>query len=189
MSITTRGGDAGETSLPGGARVSKANARVEAYGTVDELISVMGLARALCPNAEIRELSKRIQKELFSVGGALAAEPAAGQPPAALDAALVDALTGHVHRIEALPGLLDDWALPGEDAGGAAYDVARTVCRRAERLAVALDAGGGGVPATAIAYLNRLSDLLWLFGRQLEKEAGVDARLRESGGARWSKAW
>jgi cob(I)alamin adenosyltransferase len=189
MSITTKGGDAGETSLPGGARVSKANARVEAYGTVDELISVMGFARALCPDAGVRELTKQIQKELFSVGGAIAADPGEGEPRAELEPALVESLTAHVHRIEALPGLLDDWALPGEDAAAAAYDVARTVCRRAERLAVALDASDGGVPATAIVYLNRLSDLLWLFGRQLEKQAGVDARLRESDGARWTKAW
>jgi cob(I)alamin adenosyltransferase len=188
MSITTKGGDAGETSLPGGARVSKADARVEAYGTVDELISTLGFARALCPNAEVRELTKQIQKELFTVGGAIAA--GSGEPePASLDPALVEALTGHVHRIEALPGLLDDWALPGQDAAAAAYDVARTVCRRAERLAVALAAQGGGVPAAAIAYLNRLSDLLWLLGRQLEQEAGVDGRLRESGGARWTRAW
>lgn len=189
MSITTKGGDRGETSLPGGARVPKSDARVDAYGTIDELISVMGLGRALCPNAEIRELTKQIQKELFGVGGALAAEPGAevgvdaGGAP--LDPALVERLTDHVHRIEALPGLLDDWALPGEDAAAAAYDVARTVCRRAERLAVGLE----GVSPTAVAYLNRLSDLLWLLGRQIEKEAGVDGRLRESGGRRWSKAW
>jgi cob(I)alamin adenosyltransferase len=63
------------------------------------------------------------------------------------------------------------------------------VCRRAERLAVSLDAAAGAIPPVAIAYLNRLSDLLWLFGRQLEQEAGVDGRLRESGGKRWSKAW
>jgi len=189
MSITTKGGDRGETSLPGGARVSKANPRVEAYGTVDELISTLGFARALCPDAEIRGLTKQIQKELFSVGGALAADPARGEAPADLEPALVESLTAHVHRIEALPGLLDDWALPGEDAAAAAYDVARTVCRRAERLAVALDAADGGVSPTAVAYLNRLSDLLWLFGRQLEKQAGVDGRLRESGGSRWTKAW
>jgi cob(I)alamin adenosyltransferase len=189
MSISTRGGDAGETSLPGGARVSKSHARVEAYGTVDELISVMGFARALCPNAGIRDLTKSIQKELFSVGGAIGADPGQGKAPEPLDPARVEALTEHVHRIEALPGLLDDWALPGEDAPAAAYDVARTVCRRAERLAVSLDAAAGAIPPVAIAYLNRLSDLLWLFGRQLEQEAGVDGRLRESGGKRWSKAW
>lgn len=185
MSITTKGGDRGETSLPGGARVSKADARVEAYGTVDELVSAMGLARALCPNAEVAALTKQIQKELFTVGGALALDPAAGGAAPPLEPSLVEALTEHVRRIEALPGLLDDWALPGEDAAAAAYDVARTVCRRAERLAVALE----GAPPLTVAYLNRLSDLLWLLGRQLEKEAGVDAKLRESGGSRWSKAW
>jgi cob(I)alamin adenosyltransferase len=94
---------------------------------------------------------------------------------------MVDALEAHVHRIEAMPGILGDWSLPGEIPDSAAMDVARTICRRAERLAVRL-ADDGILPNVQIlAYLNRLSDLLWLFGRQLELSAGVNAALRPAG--------
>jgi cob(I)alamin adenosyltransferase len=104
---------------------------------------------------------------------------------------MVDALEAHVHRIEALPGILGDWSLPGETAGSAAMDIARTVCRRAERLAVALSEAGELQNPNILAYLNRLSDLLWLFGRQLELMAGVNAALRpaDKPGNRWSRAW
>ena len=189
MSIATMRGDGGQTGLAGGMRVSKASDRVEAYGTVDELISCMGFARAICDDEEIRARTKAIQKELFAVGSAMAT-PAEGpkQPPPIGDA-LVDALTADVHRIEAMPGILADWSIPGEHAAAAAYDVARTVCRRAERLAVGLGEKGIDVQPNVVRYLNRLSDLLWLFGRVLELKAGVDSRLREGSGPRWSRAW
>jgi cob(I)alamin adenosyltransferase len=104
---------------------------------------------------------------------------------------MVDALTDHVHRIEALEGVLSDWSLPGEHTAAAAYDVARTVCRRAERSVVRLVESGEEVDAVVVVYLNRLSDLLWLFGRLLELRAGVSARLRDDQhkGPRWSRAW
>src|SRR5919112_1514250 len=81
---------------------------------------------------------------------------------------MVESLTAHVTRIEATEGILSDWSLPGDHAAAAAYDVARTVCRRAERAVVRLGEGGEEVPPEVTAYLNRLSDLLWLFGRLLE---------------------
>jgi cob(I)alamin adenosyltransferase len=104
---------------------------------------------------------------------------------------MVDALTAHVHRIEATDGILADWSLPGEHPASAAFDVARTVCRRAERQVVRLIESGEPVNPQILAYLNRLSDLLWLLGRFVEKQAGVDARLRDSQapGAKWSRAW
>jgi cob(I)alamin adenosyltransferase len=189
MSIATERGDFGETSLPGGARVSKGDPRVDAYGTIDELISALGLARALCPDAEIREFTKSIQRELFKVGSVLAGRPTVSRgEPVLIEDAMVDRLTGEVHRIESTDGMLADWSLPGEDAGSAAFDVARSVCRRAERLAVKI-AGEGTLDPNVLRYLNRLSDLIWLFSRQIELAQNVDSRLRTNSGPRWSRAW
>lgn len=191
MSIVTKRGDGGETGLVGGARVSKASLRVEAYGAVDELNSQIGLARAMCGNAAVGELLKGVQRELFAVGGELAT--AAPQPgrPAAVTAAMVERVTAEVRRVEAIEGVLGDWAIPGEHAASAALDVARAVCRRAERRTVQLAESGAEVAADLLAYLNRLSDLLWILGRQIEVEAGVDAALRNgaTGGPKWSRAW
>jgi cob(I)alamin adenosyltransferase len=192
MSIATKHGDNGRTGLIGGERVSKADLRVEAYGTIDELTSAMGLARAICDDEEVRALTKEIQRELFVVSGAVANPASGGETPSTyVTPAMVEALTGHVNRIERTEGILSDWSLPGEHAAAAAYDLARTVCRRAERCVVRLAETGEGVNDQVIPYLNRLSDLLWLFGRLLELRAGVNARLRddEHHGPRWSRAW
>jgi cob(I)alamin adenosyltransferase len=192
MSIATKHGDKGKTGLIGGERVSKADPRVEAYGTIDELTSAMGLARAICDDAEARELTKAIQRELFVVSGAVA-NPLSDEatPTMYVTKEMVEALTAHVHRIEKTEGILSDWSLPGEHAAAAAYDLARTVCRRAERSVVRLVESGEGAGEHVIPYLNRLSDLLWLIGRLLELRAGVNARLRddEHKGPRWSRAW
>jgi cob(I)alamin adenosyltransferase len=190
MSISTQRGDAGETSLPGGTRVSKSDLRVEAYGTIDELISSMGLARALCGDAAIQALTASIQRELFSVGSCLSALPHSRKPATTITDASVDRLTAEVHRIEGTKGLLGDWALPGANAASAAYDLARTVCRRAERLAVRLSLEEA-IDPNALRYLNRLSDLLWLFGRLIEVESSINSSLRDpqDSGPRWSRAW
>jgi len=191
MSIATKAGDKGQTALIGGERVTKSDPRVEAYGTIDELTAALGFARAICADEEVRELTKGIQRELFAVSGAVA-NPASTQkePPYVTDA-MVETLTAHVTRIEALEGILTDWSLPGEHAAAAAYDIARTICRRAERAVVRLEETGADIPVQTIAYLNRLSDLLWLFSRLLELRAGVDSRLRDETheGPRWSRAW
>jgi len=191
MSIATMRGDTGSTGLSGGIRVSKASPLVEAYGTLDELISSMGFARAICSNEELNAATRAIQKELFKVASAISTPPESPKGIPAIDDAMVDALTAHVHRIEATPGVLNDWSLPGDDPVSAAYDVARTICRRAERLVVGLTDGGMSLQPNILRYLNRLSDLLWLMGRQLEKEAGKDARLRDETRPRprWSRAW
>lgn len=192
MSIATKHGDGGDTGLIGGARVSKADLRVEAYGTVDELGAAMGFARSICEDAEVRDLTKSIQRELFTVAGAIAS-PAGGQESKTtyVTDEMVGALTAHVNRIEATPGLLSDWSLPGDHAAAAAYDVARTICRRAERAVVRLAETGVEINPHVVPYLNRLSDLLWLMGRLLELRAGIDTRLRdeEHKGPRWSRAW
>ena len=191
MSIATKAGDGGDTGLIGGERVSKADARVEAYGTVDELGAAMGFARSICDDAEVRELTKEIQRELFAVSGAVANPRATEREEPYVTGAMIERLTAHVHRVEGTEGILSDWSLPGDHAAAAAYDVARTVCRRAERAVVRLAESNEEVPAEVTAYLNRLSDLLWLFGRLLELRAGVNSRLREGEheGPKWSRAW
>src|ERR1044071_1622641 len=99
MSIATKAGDAGKTGLIGGERVSKADARVEAYGTIDELGAGMGFARSICDDAEVRELTKEIQRELFTVAGAVA-NPSSSEaaPTTYVNAEMVEALTAHVNR-------------------------------------------------------------------------------------------
>jgi cob(I)alamin adenosyltransferase len=190
MSIATKTGDGGETGLVGGKRVSKAHPRVEAYGAVDELSSALGFARSMCRSARVRDATKAIQKDLFTLSGSLA-NPAPSDTSARVTLEMVNALSKQVAEIEAIEGILGDWAIPGENRVSAAYDVARTACRRAERAIVRLRDSGENVDPPVLAYVNRLSDLLWLFGRLLEKESGVDARLRddEHRGPNWSRAW
>lgn len=191
MSIATKRGDAGRSGLAGGIRVSKASMRVDAYGTVDELISSIGFARSICSDDTIRTFLKQVQRELFSLGSALATPPESGKKPPVITAEMVEQLTSEIHRIEAIEGVLADWSIPGEHTASAALDVARTVCRRAERGAVALKESGEEVAPEILAYLNRLSDLLWIQGRLLELGEGVNAALRTEGnaGPRWSRAW
>lgn len=189
-SIATKTGDRGQTGLVGGVRVSKASLRVETYGTVDELNSFLGFARSICEHAEIKELTHSIQKELFVVGGELAT-PIPNEKQARVTQEMVDRLTSEVHRIEAVEGILSDWTIPGEDPSSAAFDMARAVCRRAERCAVRLAESGESVSSLVIVYLNRLSDLVWLLSRWIELKKGANARLRnkEHSGPRWSRAW
>jgi len=191
MSIATKRGDGGQTGLAGGIRVSKTHPRVECYGTVDELISQMGFARSICQDAEIAGRIERIQRELYKLGSALATPPESRKTPPEITAAMVDALEVEVHQIEAEPGVLADWSLPGASPDSAAIDVARTICRRNERLAAGLMEAGIISNPHILAYLNRLSDLLWLFGRLIEARRGVDSSLRteEKAGPRWSRAW
>src|SRR5579871_5968964 len=125
MSIATKRGDGGQTGLPGGVRVLKAHPRVECYGTIDELISQMGWARAVANDAEVNELIRNIQRQLFKVGSAIGTAPESKKPAPEVTAEMVDALEQEVHRIEAMPGILNDWSVPGEIPGSAAFDVAR----------------------------------------------------------------
>jgi len=192
MSIATKRGDGGETGLAGGIRVSKSSLRVETYGTVDELNSALGLARSMCDDADLRERTRRIQRELFRIGSALATPPQSSKPQVPVLPESVEDLTAQVHELEATEGLLSDWSLPGETVAGAAFDLARTVCRRAERCVVRLIESGEAVEPNILAYLNRLSDLLWLFARKVEVGAGASTSLREINGKsapRWSRAW
>jgi len=191
-SISTLRGDGGETSLAGGIRVSKASVRVDAYGNIDELNATLGFARSICEDADMAAFTKLVQQDLFKIGSSLATPPESPKPQIAIDPALVDRLTSEVHRIEAIEGILADWSISGEHRAAAAFDVARTVCRRAERGLVRLREAGETVQPAILAYLNRLSDVLWLFGRKLEHDAGVSGSLRDltgKSGNRFSRAW
>lgn len=191
-SISTMRGDTGETSLAGGVRVSKASLRVETYGTIDELNSSLGFARSICDDPDVAAFTKGVQQDLFRMGSSLATPPESPKPQIAIDAVLVDRLTAEVHRLESIDGMLADWSIPGEHRAAAAFDVARTICRRAERALVRLQESGVMVQPTILSYANRLSDLLWLFGRKLEHEAGVSGSLRDvtgKAGNRFSRAW
>jgi cob(I)alamin adenosyltransferase len=191
MSIATKTGDRGTTALAGGIRVSKSDLRVESYGSVDELNTFLGFARSICQNKEIAAWTEEIQRTLFRVGSALATPPESRKKPPVITAEDVDMLTDLVHKIEGTEGILSDWSLPGAHTESAAYEIARTVCRRAERCAVRFVEQGGEVQPEVIMYLNRLSDLIWLFGRLIEHNAGIDARLRDEtkAGPKWSRAW
>jgi cob(I)alamin adenosyltransferase len=178
-SIVTRTGDTGQTKLIYGERISKADLQVEAYGTIDELNSFLGLARSLCTSPAIQSTLEHLQRETFIIGAELAT------PVENLDKlktrvspSMTQRLDEFVAEIEKLPGLLDDWALPGATQGGAALDVARTVCRRAERCTVRLHDAGLVPNAEVIRYLNRASDLLWLLGRRYEIEQQANGALR-----------
>ncbi len=192
MSISTKLGDRGQTSLAGGVRVSKAALRVESYGTVDELNSALGFARSICSDEKLQKQTRIIQQQLFQVGATLATPSADRKGESPIHASMVEALTTQVHDLETLEGVLADWSVPGEDPAGAAYDLARAICRRAERCVVRLLESGEQVEPNVLPYLNRLSDLLWLFGRKLELSSGAEGSLRKlnaKSGSRWSKAW
>ena len=170
--------------------MSKSDLRVEAYGTVDELGACLGFARSICSQEDVKGWTEAIQRDLFRVGAALAT-PAEARKDSYIFQVDVDRLTDLVHEIEATPKILADWSLAGANTESAAYEVARTVCRRAERIAVRFGEETSDVPPEAISYLNRLSDLIWLFGRLIEVRAGVDSRLRDDGktGPNFSRAW
>lgn len=193
-SIATKTGDTGMTGLVGGIRLSKADLRVESYGTVDELGATLGFARSLCSQDDVKAWTEEIQRTLFRVGAALSTPLEAKRADPFLKGEDVERLTQLVEQIESTDGILSDWSLPGANTESAAYEVARTVCRRAERLVVRFAESSVDqelVPSEVLAYLNRLSDLIWLFGRLIEVRAGVDARLRDESkaGPNFSRAW
>jgi cob(I)alamin adenosyltransferase len=172
--IYTRAGDDGTTGLLGSGRVSKDDPRIEAYGTIDELNAVLGLARAAGLDRAAESLVAQLQNDLFVVGSALA-DASTGGP-------FHDAVTGgHVEQLEAAIDALESeltplvqFILPGGTDAAAQLHLARTVCRRAERLIVTLShRPNQDVPRPLIAYLNRLSDLLFVLARAVNHRAGV----------------
>lgn len=172
MKIYTKTGDAGETGLFGGARVSKASARVAAYGDVDELNSALGLARLHRIDDERDALLGAIQSELFDLGAELAAKPGKTAPAPQVGEEEIARLERAIDRAEEELAPLSSFILPGGSPGAAHLHLARTVCRRAERSVVAL-AEDGSVRAEVLRYLNRLSDLLFVLARLANARAGV----------------
>jgi cob(I)alamin adenosyltransferase len=179
--IYTRAGDAGETSLGDGSRVSKADLRIEAYGTVDELNSFLGLALTGDLPAEFRPWLEQAQNDLFDLGADLAV-PLEDEKRERLRVT-----QAQVERLEELCDLvnarlepLKSFVLPGGSEAAARLHVARAVCRRAERLTVALSESQSVSP-TALAYLNRLSDLLFILTRAANADAGSSEPLWRPG--------
>jgi cob(I)alamin adenosyltransferase len=172
--IYTRAGDDGTTGLGGGQRVQKDALRVETYGTVDELSSALGLARALGLEPGLDASLARIQNELFHLGSDLCLPEAdkASRAVPRIEARHVEALEAEIDRMVAELGPLANFILPGGSVGGAQLHVARTICRRAERRAVAL-AREEPVGAHVVAYLNRLSDALFVMARWENRYRGV----------------
>ena len=176
MKIYTKTGDAGDTGLFGGGRVQKDDPRVEAYGDVDELNAVLGLARALEPMPRIDEVLVPMQRDLFSIG-ALLATPDLEKMHNHLTKANIDD-----NRIAELERAIDSceseleplraFIVPGGSRKGAALHVARTVCRRAERRVVHLQRDVE-IPPLVVIYLNRLSDLLFMLARVANVRAGA----------------
>jgi cob(I)alamin adenosyltransferase len=172
--IYTRTGDSGETGLFGGGRVPKDTPRVEAYGAVDELNACVGVARAAGLPEDLDRLSARLQTELFVLGADLATPAEGSARPdrvVRLPAGAATALEAEIDRCEAELPPLQTFVLPGGSPAGAALHLARTVCRRAERRLVPL-ARAGQVSGTALPYLNRLSDLLFVMARLANARAG-----------------
>ena len=171
MKIYTRTGDAGETGLLDGRRVSKAEPRVDAYGEVDELNACLGLVLSAGIDTDLADMVVQIQQQLFSLGASLAdpTSHAAGHAKASVGKVDVERLEGWIDLLEAELEPLRRFILPGGSSAAAAVHLARAVCRRAERRMAAL--GTDAVGTVVFAYVNRLSDLLFVLARTVNAMA------------------
>ena len=173
MKIYTRTGDDGETGLFAGARVPKDSPRIEAFGAVDELNSVLGLARCEALPEPLGDMLLGIQNELFVLASELACLDPAKARMGTIGDAEVKALEQHIDAEENKLRPLKNFILPGGTRGAALLHLARTVCRRAERRVLALvHSGQGPVGPGILVYLNRLSDLLFVLARRANAAAG-----------------
>jgi cob(I)alamin adenosyltransferase len=174
MKLYTKTGDAGETGLFDGTRVAKSDPRVEAYGAVDELEAWLGLARAHLVDADLSDMLSRIQHDLFAMG-AILADPTHRISPrvhkATLGAEDVTRLEGWIDKLDAALPPLRHFVLAGGAPAAAHLQLARAVCRRAERRVVQL--GSESVDAVLLTYINRLSDLLFVMARTANARAHV----------------
>ncbi len=180
--IYTRGGDAGETSLGDGSRVSKLDGRIEAFGTVDELNAAIGVVLAGDVPEDLHPVLARVQNELFDVGADLSV-PAEVDGRLRVEQSMVDRLEQDCDRFNADLPELRSFVLPGGTEAAARLHVARTVCRRAERDALHAAAGQELGPLVVV-YLNRLSDLLFILARAANALAGTAEPLWKPGGTR-----
>jgi cob(I)alamin adenosyltransferase len=178
--VYTRMGDTGKTSLAGGQRISKDDLRIEAYGTIDELNSFVGLARESCGELpELAAILKRVQHELFNAGSILATLPQDVHPKQArITAADSEQLEREIDRMNEALLPLRSFVLPGGNRLNAELHVCRTVCRRAERICVTL-AANGEADGDIITYLNRLSDAFFVWSRWASHQLGAPETLWE----------
>ena len=168
MKIYTKTGDRGDTGLFGGPRVSKDAPRIEAYGTVDELNSVLGVVRSLLAPGDVDSLVEQIQNELFCLGAQLATPNPAAHQTALIGPAQIAGLETAIDRYEAGLAPLTQFILPGGTPAAAQLHLARTVCRRAERRLVTLMTHSAEpIAGELVVYLNRLSDLLFVLAREV----------------------
>ncbi|MDH5607572.1 MAG: cob(I)yrinic acid a,c-diamide adenosyltransferase [Anaerolineae bacterium] len=179
--IYTRQGDDGSTALGTNRRVPKDDARIDAYGTVDELNSVIGLALAQCLSPRLGKMLAEIQNELFHLGSDLAFppdDPAKTAVPR-IEPRHIDRLEQWIDELNQQVGPLENFILPGGAPGAAALQVARAVCRRAERITVGLSAKEEVNPVS-LKYLNRLSDALFVMARFENKEKNIEEPIWDS---------
>jgi cob(I)alamin adenosyltransferase len=178
--IYTRSGDDGTTALGTGERRKKYDLRIEAYGTLDEVNAVIGVARLhMAGDPALDAVLSRIQNDLFDVEADLCMPSEAGKGPGGARLTVTDAqvtwLEGEIDRLNAELAPLKSFILPGGSPGAAYLHLARTVCRRAERIMVALaDKPGESVTAAALKYVNRLSDFLFVAGRRMNNKGAAD---------------
>jgi cob(I)alamin adenosyltransferase len=176
MSIVTKTGDRGETSLMYGRRLPKADPRIDAYGCVDELTAALGLARSISTDKFLSDKIFATQKDLIVVMGELATAPADRERYIKdgfhlTTATMVDRVTAVIIDLEKDKSLYPkDWVIPGGTAVSAALDFARATCRRAERHIAVFSAGEQDFNPEILRYLNRLSDLCWILARFVEKK-------------------
>lgn len=178
-SPVTKTGDAGETGLLYGGRVSKNDIRVEAYGTVDEAVSAIGLARALSRKKLSKEISLSVQKNLFIVSAELATDPSLikkyQEHFKPVTTGMVNEVEGFIEKLEREIDIPRTFIVPGATPAAAAFDLARTITRRAERRTVDLKQKGMLQNNEILRYLNRLSDLLYELARYETKDVAQEA--------------
>jgi cob(I)alamin adenosyltransferase len=175
VKIYTKTGDNGTTGLLGSKRVAKDDPRIDAYGTVDELNAVLGIARAAGTDSQVDAILAQLQNELFTVGSALADPDPSGPFHMLITPELIAGLERWIDALESKLPPLTRFILPGGSPASAQIHFARTVCRRAERLVVKLShEPGERVPEGLIVYLNRLSDALFVIARYANLQAGVE---------------
>lgn len=170
--IYTKTGDKGQTALFGGKRLPKNHLRIEAYGTVDELNSYIGLVRDSTEDVQVRLRLFDIQNRLFDLGATLASDPDKNMPVPSVDLNDIQLLEKEIDSMEEALPPLKNFILPGGHTTVSFCHVARCVCRRAERLVVALHAEEP-VDEQVLTYLNRLSDYLFVLARKLSKDLGA----------------
>ncbi len=172
-------GDDGSTGLLGGGRAGKDDPRIEAYGTVDEASSAVGLAKSLSPHERVRSICEEVQRGLYALGAELATNPGSGASFAETTEEAVERLNALIAELEQAVTMPDGFILPGATPASGALDLARAITRRAERRCVALERAGGLKNHQVRRWLNRLSLLLFVLGRYEEALGGsVAARAK-----------